>query len=221
MTIEEYVKIVSTRYKTGISTEHSYRGDLQSLLQKMLPGVLVTNEPSRVACGAPDYILTKKNIPLGYIEAKDLGADLTSKSYKEQFERYKHSLTNLVFTNYLDFHFYRDGELVLKIEIGKIEGKKVVAFAENFDSFADHIKDFAELRGQTIKSSKKLAEMMASKARLLAEVIEKALTGTTDSQGRKVEEPGDNTLHDQLSAFKQILIHDINEKDFSDIYVLS
>jgi len=127
------------------------------------------------------------------------------------------TLTHLTFDlSYL--YFYRDGELVLKIEIGKIEGKKVVALADNFDSFTDHIKDFAELRGQTIKSSKKLAEMMASKARLLAEVIEKALTGTTDSEGKKVEEPGDNTLHDQLAAFKQILIHDITEKDFADIY---
>jgi hypothetical protein len=38
---------------------------------------MVTNEPSRVTCGAPDDILTKKNIPVGHIEAKDLGATLT------------------------------------------------------------------------------------------------------------------------------------------------
>ena len=50
---------------------------------------MVTNEPSRVACGAPDYIITRKNIPVGYIEAKDIGADLDNKLYKEQFDRYK------------------------------------------------------------------------------------------------------------------------------------
>jgi hypothetical protein len=37
-------------------------------------------------------------------------------------------------------------------------------------------KTFATHIGQTIKSSKKLAEMMAGKARLLSDVIEKALT---------------------------------------------
>lgn len=67
MTIVEYIGKLNTRYKTGISTEHSYRSDLQVLLEALAPDLLVTNEPSRVACGAPDYILTKKNIPVGYI----------------------------------------------------------------------------------------------------------------------------------------------------------
>jgi hypothetical protein len=33
------------------------------------------NEPTRIAGGAPDYVIdTKdKNLPLGYIEAKDIG----------------------------------------------------------------------------------------------------------------------------------------------------
>ncbi|MEZ4527633.1 MAG: hypothetical protein R2941_17070 [Desulfobacterales bacterium] len=78
MTIEDYIKNLNARFKTGISTEHSYRGDLQNLLESLAGDVLVTNEPARVACGAPDYILTKGNIPVGYIEAKDIGADLSS-----------------------------------------------------------------------------------------------------------------------------------------------
>lgn len=81
MTIPEYLDKVNTRYKAEISTEHSYRGDLQSLLETIAPDVLVTNEPTRIACGAPDYIVTKRKIPVGYyIEAKYLGADLTTKS---------------------------------------------------------------------------------------------------------------------------------------------
>ena len=85
MTLAQYLEKLNTRFKTGISTEHSYRGDLQSLLETLAPDLLVTNEPSMVTCGAPDYILTKKNIPVGYIEAKDIGADLDNKSYKEHF----------------------------------------------------------------------------------------------------------------------------------------
>ncbi|HLW07182.1 MAG TPA: hypothetical protein VKY45_06415 [Marinilabiliaceae bacterium] len=81
MTIEEYVNKIDKRYRAGISREHSYRGDLQNLLESLCPETLVTNEPARVACGAPDYILTKRNIPVGYIEAKDVGADLASKMY--------------------------------------------------------------------------------------------------------------------------------------------
>ncbi len=56
--INEYINKINIRYKTGISREHSYRGDLQNLLEKLIPSVLVTNEPARVSCGAPDYIFT-------------------------------------------------------------------------------------------------------------------------------------------------------------------
>ena len=71
--IDAYVNRIATRYQTGIATEHSYRGDLQTLLESLNPGILVTNEPARIACGAPDFILTRQNIPVGYIEAKDIG----------------------------------------------------------------------------------------------------------------------------------------------------
>ena len=97
--IANYLQHINSRYKTGISREHTYRGDLQQLIEHLVPDVLVTNEPARIACGAPDYILTKKNIPVGYIEAKDIGKDLHSKDYKEQFGRYQKSLNNLIFTD--------------------------------------------------------------------------------------------------------------------------
>jgi len=52
---------------------------------------------------------------------------------------------------------------------------------------------------------------MAGKARLLSEVIEKALT--SDETHNE-----DSTLKDQMNAFKQILIHDITPKGFADVY---
>ena len=73
MTISQYLEKINTRYRTGISTEHSYRGNLQNLRESIATEVQVTNEPTRIACGAPDYIVTKDGIPLGYIEAKDIG----------------------------------------------------------------------------------------------------------------------------------------------------
>lgn len=73
MTLSQYIEKINTLYKTGNAREHSYRGDLQNLLMAILPDVLVTNEPARVTCVAPpDYVLTRKDIPIGYIEAKIL-----------------------------------------------------------------------------------------------------------------------------------------------------
>ncbi|WP_207536294.1 type ISP restriction/modification enzyme [Desertivirga arenae] len=211
MTIAQYVERIQTRYKTGISREHSYRGDLQTLLETIAEGVLVTNEPSRIACGAPDYIITRNEIPLGYIEAKDVGIDLQSKSLKEQFDRYRSSLNNLIFTDYLDFRLYIDGEFVTATQIAEIKSGQIVQKPENFAEFTNLIKNFCTHVGQTIKSSKKLAEMMAAKARMLSDVIEKALTSDEENQDN-------STLKEQMVGFKQILIHDIKPKEFADIY---
>ena len=100
MPINEYLKQVKQRFKTGISTEHSYRSDLQVLLNNLVKGITVTNEPKRQKCGAPDYIIQNKEVPLGYIEAKDIGENLhkPKKSDLEQKKRYLASLDNIILT---------------------------------------------------------------------------------------------------------------------------
>ncbi|MBS4000700.1 MAG: DUF559 domain-containing protein [Desulfobulbaceae bacterium] len=215
MTTEQYLNNINKRYKLGNATEHTFRGDLQQLIESMVPTIRATNEPKRQSCGAPDYILTKKEIPIGFIEAKDIGDnDLegTKKTgNKEQFDRYKASLNNLIFTDYIRFYLYQDGELIAKIEIGEVTNKGIKPLTENFVSFENLIKNFCIHIGQTIKSPRKLAEMMAGKARLLSEIIERALNSDENNSE-------DSTLKDQMHAFQQILIHDITAKGFADVY---
>lgn len=215
MTTAQYIDNINKRYKLGNATEHTFRGDLQQLIESLVPAIRATNEPKRQSCGAPDFILTKKDIPICFIEAKDIGdKDLEGAKKtgnKEQFDRYRASLNNLIFTDYLAFHLYRDGQLVRKIAIAEMTAKGIKPLPDNFASFENSIQDFCTHVGQTIKSAKKLAEMMAAKARLLSEVIEKALTSDVTNQE-------DSTLKDQMNAFKQILIHDITPKGFADVY---
>ncbi|WP_322550958.1 type ISP restriction/modification enzyme [Flavobacterium psychraquaticum] len=211
MTLQQYIDKINILYKTGNAREHSYRGDLQNLIMAILPDVLVTNEPARVDCGAPDYVLTRKDIPVGYIEAKDIGVDLGSKTLKEQFDRYKAGLSNLIFTDYMDFHFYKDGELTTKIAIAKADNGSIIPLTENFDEFTHLIQNFAQTVSQTIKSPTKLAKMMAGKARLMADIIEKSLNHD-DTEGKRSQ------LKSQMLSFQQMLIHDIDNKAFSDIY---
>jgi len=217
MTIQEYIDKVNKRYKTGISTEHSYRGDLLNLLESLTPNVNITNEPSRIACGAPDYIITKGKIPIGIIEAKDIGKPLDSKDYKEQFDRYKKGFENLIITDYLTFKLFRDGTHVLSVSIAKILDGKIIPNPARFDSFTDLINDFCTFIGTTIKSASKLSRMMAGKARLLANVIENALNQDEEAEN-EIYEVANITLREQLEAFKNVLIHDISPKDFADIY---
>ena len=158
MTLEQYIQKVNQSFKGGIATEHTYRSDLKNLIESIVPDVLATNEPKRIKCGAPDYVLTKDEIPVGFIEAKDIGdKDLkgTKKTgNKEQFDRYKSSLNNLIFTDYLDFHLYIDGEFKTSVKIGEIKGGNIVSLSENFEAFINLIKDFGVRVGQTITNSK-------------------------------------------------------------------
>jgi hypothetical protein len=215
MTISQYIQSINERFKRGNATEHTFRGDLQQLIESLVPDISATNEPKRQKCGAPDYILMRKDIPVGFIEAKDIGdIDLDGAKKtgnKEQFDRYKTSLSNILFTDYLDFHLYRNGFFITKIAVGEIQNNTIVPLSDNFAAFTNIIKDFCTTVNQTITSSKKLAEMMAGKARLLSDVIEKAIVSDEESYEN-------SSLRDQMNAFKQILIHDITPKAFADVY---
>lgn len=215
MTVEQYIDTLNKRYKLGNTTEHTFRGDLQQLIESIVPEISATNEPKRINCGAPDYVITKKDIPIGYIEAKDVDdkdlAGIKKTGNKEQFDRYKSSLSNIIFTDYLDFHLFVEGEFKTSIRIAEVKNGEIKSLRENFSAFTNLIKSFCTHVGQTIKSSKKLAEMMAAKARMLADVITQALT--SDETHNE-----DSSLKDQMHGFKDILIHDITPKGFADVY---
>lgn len=67
--------------------------DLQHLLEFLVPEIRATNEPKRQSCGAPDYIITKGEIPVGFIEAKDIGdKDLEGKKKTGNQEQLKESI---------------------------------------------------------------------------------------------------------------------------------
>jgi len=204
MTIEQYIETIGIRLKSGISREHSYRGDLETLIKVLVKGVEITNEPANVTdCGNPDYVITKGEIPVGYIEAKDIGKDLNAKQYKEQFTRYRKALDNLIITDYVWFQFFQNGDLIHEIRIGEIDGNTIKPIPDNFAEFENLITNFCTYIGQTIKSSKKLAEMMASKARLLQNILGRAITSDEETQ--------ENTsLREQYKTFKNILIHDLS-----------
>lgn len=212
MRINQYIDTLNKRHKSGISREHSYRGDFENLFRDLIKGVEITNEPANVTdCGNPDYVITTNKIPIGYIEAKDIGKDLNSKSYKEQFERYKQALDNLIITDYIWFQFFQNGVLVNEIRIAEIDDGIIKSITNNFVKFENLLSNFASFKGQTIKSSKKLAVMMAAKARLLQNTLENAVTSDEQTTAN-------SSLRGQLESFKKMLIHDITPKAFADLY---
>jgi hypothetical protein len=85
--LRNYLRKIEKVYQTGIATEHTYRSDLKELLQNLFPGIIATNEPKRIKCGAPDFIITDKQTPLGYIETKDIGISLDKIEQTDQMTR--------------------------------------------------------------------------------------------------------------------------------------
>ena len=89
MTFESYIKEIQGNLARGNATEHTHRPALKTVLESLQPGLVATNEPRRIKAGAPDYILTQGNIPLGYVEAKDVGEDLSRIERSDQLRRYR------------------------------------------------------------------------------------------------------------------------------------
>ena len=110
--IQDFISAVQKTHATGNATEHSYRSAFEALFAGLSDDINALNEPKRVKCGAPDFIIHKGDIVIGHVEAKDLHVGLRSMkdANKNQQVRYKAALPNLIYTNCLDWDFYRDGE---------------------------------------------------------------------------------------------------------------
>lgn len=219
MDISTYIKSINEQFRTGIAREHSYRPMLQQLLNKMLDGLVVTNEPARIDCGAPDFIISSKktNTPVFYIEAKDIDdRDLDGrKENKEQFNRYKKSLDHIIFTDYLDFHLYENGEWVRNVRLAEVHGDKIDLCKDSVEDFKELINHIATTQPTPITTAKRLAEQMAAKARILASTINNAFR-IAESEGE--EEDANRQLQGQLKAFRTVLINDLTTEGFADIY---
>lgn len=221
MNQKEYIQQVSRQWQTGDATEHSYRGMLAEYVQSIVgKGFIVVNEPSRIECGAPDYVVMRAsdNQPVFYIEAKDIGdSDLDGrnpKGHQEQFNRYKGALSHIVFTDYLDFHFYEHGEWKRNIRLGDIHGNKIVAVKDTDVQFEEQIKQWSQAKVQPITSATRLADIMALKARLLRHVTERTMNLMADDPS----DYQDSQLLQLFNAFCGILVSDLTTKGFADMY---
>ena len=207
--INTFIRTIERELLAGNSTEHTHRPALKTLIEGIAPGVVATNEPVRIECGAPDFVISKGATTIGYIEAKDVGRSLDEAEKSEQLQRYLDSLSNLILADYLEFRWYVDGECRLKARPGtpardgKIRKEKKGAedVAELLDSFLSH-------RAEAVGSPRVLAQRMARLAHMIRDLIVAAFD----------KEPEGGNLHAQLVAFRDNLIPDLSISQFADMY---
>lgn len=206
--VSDFISRIEAVHATGQATEHSYRSAFERLFADL--GATGLNEPKRVKCGAPDFIVSQGEIVIGHLEAKDLHIPIRGMkdANKAQQDRYRAALPNLIYTNGLDWDFYRDGELLASVNIADyVMG--IVARPDQYPTLENLLRDFIAQKPQTITSPKDLAERMAGKANLIKDVLSNTLREDADFRSE---------LAAQYQAFKENLIHDITAEDFADIY---
>lgn len=206
--IGTYLRNVELALKAGNATEHTHRPALKSLIEALREHITATNEPRRIECGSPDFIVLQKRIPVGYVEAKDVGADLDRIEESEQLKRYRSSLRNLMLTDYLEFRLYRNGERVQSVRLAKWQKAILRREPDGEAQLAAVFQPFFDAQVPSISSPRELAERMARMARLIHDLIRLAFA--------KEAQTGD--LHAQYEAFRRVLIADLSVDQFADMY---
>ena len=211
--IKSYLGKIDREFKTGRATEHTHRPALKDLIEELDSKIKATNEPKRVECGAPDFILRRDGLSIGYMETKDLGKSLDEAEDSDQLKRYKRSLPNLILTDYLEFRWFEDGQLRDSARLGRIgKGNKILLDKKGIDETVQLLRLFLESRPQPITTPKDLSERTAKLAHIIRDTIVEAFE----------KDKASSDLKDLREAFSQVLIPDLNKPEkvteFADMY---
>jgi predicted helicase len=206
---ETYLAKIQADYKGGKATEHTYRSTLENLLEALERNVDASNDPKHIACGAPDFIVERRKVPVGYVETKDVGEDLDKIEKSDQLKRYRASLHNLILTDYLEFRWYVTGTPRLTARIASIgKAHKIVIDPNGIAQAEQLFAEFYKTEVPVVGTPKDLAQRMAALTKIVRDLIVGALR----------EEGESGVFHKQLAAFKQQLIPNLSSDEFADIY---
>ncbi len=211
MTFKGYIGELQRNLKSGQATEPSYYPALKTLLEELDPSVSVVVNPKKTQHGSPDLSVKRKkkvlDFPVGWIEAKDLGEDLDKIEKSDQLKRYLH-LPNLVLTDFLEFRWYTNGERRLAARLGTLHNRKLRTEPESEAAVRDLLSGFLRHETPPAKDSRELARRMAQLAHFIRDAILLAFE----------VEAKEGKLHQQLQAFRDTLLPDLEAEQFADMY---
>jgi hypothetical protein len=202
--IKSYLAKIDREFKTGRATEHTHRPALKDMIEALDGGIRATNEPKRVECGAPDFVLRRDGLSIGYVETKDLGKSLDEAEDSDQLERYKKSLPNLILTDYLEFRWFVDGAARGSARLGRIgKGNKILPDKKGIDETVQLLRLFLESWPEPITTPRDLSERAAKLAHIIRDTIIEAF-----EKGK-----ASSDLRDLREAFAEVLIPDLNRPE--------
>ncbi|HUT59989.1 MAG TPA: N-6 DNA methylase, partial [Phycisphaerae bacterium] len=208
----QYLDSVQRTLRTGKATEHSYRPHLKALIEALATKVEAINEPKRVECGAPDYAVCRREkhgpVTLGYIEAKDIGISLNTELRSDQLKRYLSSLHNLVLTDYLEFKWFVDGEMLMSAHLASVGRQgKLTPDTDGLEQTLLLLSAFLDQEPPPITTPRDLAVRMARLTHMIRDMVHAAFEQNHASP----------LLRDLKDAFERTLIPDLKTAQFADM----
>jgi hypothetical protein len=213
--ILNYLRRIEADHREGNDTEHTHRPALKSLLETLNSRITATNEPKRIACGAPDLAIIQKatGLLLGHVEAKDIGVSLKEAKKSDQLKRYLPALSNLLLTDYIEFRWFVDGAERAKIRLGEVKSNGEILLDSAAVAPAEKVlKEFLERDPVRIEGAEELARRLARLTHLIRDSIASAFrTGNAS-----------NVLTDWREVFAQTLLPELadegKESEFADMF---
>src|SRR3989344_5175124 len=211
---DNYIQSVSSKFSHETTSEYGYRTDFENLLKDVFASIKVSrfdHDAKAKQGNKPDFVAIKDDVPLLYIETKDVGVLLDKVEKSDQMSRY-FGYANLLLTNYVEFRFYRNGLAYgepIKIAEYDIKNRTITPKQENYEYLANTLLDFTKSYKEPIKSGKHLAKIMGGKGQRIRDNIKEILASET---GKGSE------LMNVYETIKRLLVHDLNTDSFADMY---
>ena len=211
---ENYIQSISSKFSHEETSEMGYRTDFEILLKGIFQSINVgrIDHDARSKQGnKPDFVVLNHEVPILYVEAKDIGISLDRVEKSEQMARY-YGYTNLVLTDYVEFRFYRNGlhyEEPIKIANYNIRNRAITPIPENYEHVAKTLLDFTQSQKEPIKSGKHLAKIMGGRAQRIRDNVRQFLATGSDKNAELVR---------VYETIKKLLVHDLTTDAFADMY---
>ncbi|MEG4458937.1 type ISP restriction/modification enzyme [Microcoleus sp. N9_A1] len=205
MRFDTYIQSIQNNLQRG--SERTHYPTIKNLLDNQTASLEAIIEEKGNKAGVPDFTIRRRDLLVGYVEAKDVGLDLNPVEKTEQLQRYRESLNgNLILTNYLEFRWYVEGKVRLTAVLAERTGNDITLCKP--DKTIELLEGFLNYSGAAINSPEDLAKQMAR--------LTKSIRLATESALQIENETGE--LHQLKRGFNEILLPDLNDAAFADMY---
>ena len=215
--IDYLTELRAIRDNALATDELSLRPALDSFLKRTSEifnrPVIFLSEGKKLDVGSPDFTVTRKDLPIGYIEAEAYATDLDNLTghAKEQNERFRTNLDNFLLTNYLEFRLYLGGDMVDSTRLTTpLDSRSIKVSEADAEALAILLERFLSGQLPPIGRPHELAVHLARRTRQMRNGANEALTE------KMKDESGD--LYGQYQAFREVLLPDLTEDQFTDMY---